>query len=475
MDILKKYVEKFLELDGGEFEKFFDKEKGIYVFLKENLPIFTCSDKTIEEIYYFRAYTLAKHVKINRYGKFILTEWLDTESWIKETDGAISCPVGHHLTELKWWKNGKQIAEDYINFWCDHPDELYYYNNWFIYAVWDYCAQTGTMDFAYSIVDKLISYFEKFESGHKANCGIYKGVDNYDGMEISISGYGLRPTINAYVYASAYAIYKILEYGGENEKAKYYKAFAEDLRKKVNEKLFVDGFYQNRPLEEGEEMARYIPKFSNPNQDYNVKELIGYVPFYFEMEEKEYVSAWRYVTDEKTFYAPYGLTCADMSHPQFNFNFNHMCLWNGPVWPFATTQTLVALAKTLRKNADAPVDKKDYCKLLKQYANSQYITLDGVKRPWIDEDLDGQTGAWIARDWMHKRDLPYKDRGRDYNHSAYIDLVLGGLVGAYVENGETKFYPLIDKTEIAEFSVKGLQIGGKEYDITYDEKGLTVQ
>ena len=116
MDILKKYVDKFLELDGGEFEKFFDKEKGIYAFLKENLPIFTCSDKTIEEIYYFRAYTLAKHVKINRYGKFILTEWLDTESWIKETDGAISCPVGHHLTELKWWKNGKQIAEDYIKF-----------------------------------------------------------------------------------------------------------------------------------------------------------------------------------------------------------------------------------------------------------------------------------------------------------------------------------------------------------------------
>ena len=132
MDILKNYIEKFEKLDGGKYERFFDKSTDIYGFLKDNLPKFSCSDKALEEIYYFRAYTFAKHLKVNRYNQVILTEWLDTQSWQKETDGAISCPVGHHISELKWLKNGKQIVRDYINFWANDPEDLYYYNNWFI-------------------------------------------------------------------------------------------------------------------------------------------------------------------------------------------------------------------------------------------------------------------------------------------------------------------------------------------------------
>ena len=472
MDILKSYIDKFEELDGGKYQKFFREDTDIYGFLQENLPEFTCSDKALEEIYYFRAYTFAKHLKINRYNQVILTEWLDTASWQKETDGAISCPVGHHISELKWLKKGKQIARDYINFWADHHEELYYYNNWFIYAVYDYAKQTGDMDFAYSIVDKLMAYFDIFESRHKANCGIYKGVDNYDGMELSISGYGLRPTINSYVYASAFALAEILSYGGEQEKAEKYARFAKELRNKINEKLFVGDFYYNRPLEDGEEMKRYIPNFSNPTPDYDIKEEIGYTPFYFDIPEEKHNIAWKYLMDEKVFLAPYGITTADMSHPLFKYDFNHMCLWNGPVWPFATSQTLTGLAKTLRKQGKMPIGKAEYCKLLQQYAQSQYITLDGVKRPWIDEDLDGETGAWIARDWMYERDLPYKDRGIDYNHSTFIDLILGGLVGACVENGEVKFCPMAKGIS---FTVKGLVINGNSYTVSFDGENLQVQ
>ena len=73
--LLKEYVEKFIALDGGEFEDFFDPSKGTYAFLQENLPEFECEDKTLEEIYYFRAYTFSKHIKRSRFGKLIITEW----------------------------------------------------------------------------------------------------------------------------------------------------------------------------------------------------------------------------------------------------------------------------------------------------------------------------------------------------------------------------------------------------------------
>ena len=480
MDLLKKYIEKFEKLDGGQFEDFFAPEKGMYGFLAENLPEFECEDKTIEEIYYFRAYTFAKHIKRNRFGRLIVTEWLDSPSWQKETDGAISCPVGHQLRELKWFKNGSEIAEDYIRFWCKNENMqwLQYYTNWFVYAVWDYCNTTGNMQFAYDIVDQLISCLEDQRSQHKAECGLYKSVDNYDGMELSISGYGVRPTINSYVYGNAYGLLKILEYGKDEERVEDYRRFVEDIRMKINKKLFKKDFYYNQPLNEGEEMPQYLPDFSNPNQKYGVKELIGYVPWYFGIPTDKQAEAWKYLMDEKVFLSPYGLTTADKSEKQFNFVFNHMCLWNGPVWPFAMSQTLTALANAMNSytGTSFPVNAADYYHLLHTYANSQYITLEtGECRPWIDENLDGETGEWIARKWMIEHNHYGIGRGKDYNHSTFIDLVLGGLCGAGVnENGEVEFKPILDKDVTPSFSVRGLKVGAKTYDVSYkDGKFIT--
>lgn len=475
MSLLRKYIEKFESLDGGKFEKFFDGNSDIFTFLSENLPVFECEDKTLEEIYYFRAYTFAKHIKINRNGKFIITEWLDFISWQKETDGAISCPVGHHLRELIWLKNGAEIAKDYIRFWCENIKYLSYYNNWFVYAVWEYCEATGNMDFAYSVITPLIEYFEHLRSQHKALCGLYKCVDNYDGMELSISGYGVRTTINSYVYANAYGLYKILEYGGERERAEDYRHFAEDLRGRINAQMFKKDFYYNLPLEAGEEMPRFIPNFSNPNQKYGVKELTGYVPWYFGIPTEKENVAWKYTVDKKVFLQKYGFATADVSDEQFGYEFPHMCLWNGPVWPFATSQTLTGLYRVLQRGEEMPIGKKEYCKFLKTYAKSQYrIDENGTKRPWIDENLDGNTGEWIARQWLIDNNRYDIGRGRDYNHSSYLDLILGGLVGAGVENGEVVFKPLADGEQISSFSVKGLRILNKDYDLRFENGELKI-
>lgn len=437
MDLFAYYYEKFSSYDAGE-QKY---PYCTYEFLKDNLPAFSCSDKNIEEIYYFRAYTFSKHIRKDENGKHVITEWLNVP-W---ENLPISCAVGHHLSELKWFKNASQIGKDYIDYWCENQERLLVYNNWFVYAVWEYCFATGNMDFAYAKADKLEEYFLQFESMHKSRLGIYKGVDNYDGMELSISGYGLRPTINSYVYANAFGLYKIYEYGKDFEKAEKYKAFAKDLKEKINQRLFIEDFYYNQPIGLFEEMPRLLPRFSNQNQDFNVKELIGYVPFYFGIAEKEHLIAWKYFSDKAVFSAPYGLTTADMSHPQFKYEFPHMCLWNGPVWPYATSQTLTALAKTLREYKDLPIGKKEFCAALKTYAMSQYITLDSITRPWIDEDLDGHTGEWLARNELIRGNREDKERGKDYNHSTFIDLVLGGLCGMKKDENGVSYASLADE------------------------------
>ncbi len=62
--------------------------------------------------------------------------------------------------------------------------------------------------------------------------------------------------------------------------------------------------------------------------------------------------------------------------------------------------------------------------------------------PWIDEDLNPLTGDWIARSrlkiWQNGTWSAEKggvERGKDYNHSTFCDLVITGLVGLRATGG----------------------------------------
>ena len=51
------------------------------------------------------------------------------------------------------------------------------------------------------------------------------------------------------------------------------------------------------------------------------------------------------------------------------------------------------------------------------------------RQPWIDENLNPYTGDWIARSLLRERRQKPEERGKDYNHSTYCDLIITGLVG----------------------------------------------
>ena len=53
--------------------------------------------------------------------------------------------------------------------------------------------------------------------------------------------------------------------------------------------------------------------------------------------------AWKQLMDPGGFLAPFGLTTAERRHPEFRSHGCCQCEWDGAVWPFATSQTLVAL------------------------------------------------------------------------------------------------------------------------------------
>src|SRR4051812_12365749 len=78
-------------------------------WMKQNVPLFECPDKTIEEIYYYRWWTFRKHLKQTPAG-IVLTEFI---SPVKHEGSyqTISCAVGHHLAEGRWLRERRYLDE----------------------------------------------------------------------------------------------------------------------------------------------------------------------------------------------------------------------------------------------------------------------------------------------------------------------------------------------------------------------------
>ena len=216
----------------------------------------------------------------------------------------------------------------------------------------------------------------------------------------------------------------------------------------------------------------------------NVREQLGYVPWYFDLPDPKYSIAWKQLTDPKGFSAPFGLTTAEQRHPGFEIRYDrHECLWNGPVWPFATAQTLTGLANLLNDYQQNVVDRHTYFDALSVYAHSHRLKLeDGKTVTWVDENQNPFTGDWIARacilEMEKKRPAAFQkkggttDRGKDYNHSTFCDLVLNGLVGLRPRSdNKVVVNPLIPEGVWDYFCLDRVPYHGRMLTILWDKTG----
>jgi hypothetical protein len=100
-------------------------------------------------------------------------------------------------------------------------------------------------------------------------------------------------------------------------------------------------------------------------------------------------------SDPKGFQGAFGPPVAERRHPKFFIN-PAGCMWCGASWPFATSQTLTAMANVINNYRQEVVGKKEYFDMLKAYTRSHRHTLeDGKTVSWIDESLNPDTGRWI--------------------------------------------------------------------------------
>jgi hypothetical protein len=427
-------------------------------WFEQNIPWLDVPDKQLEEIYYFRWYSFQKHVKPAP-GGFVIDEFEANVPWAGKHN-TISAAAGHHIREARWLRNPEYV-EDYANFWFTPDGEPQRYSFWAGDSVYHMFLATGNKRLAVNLLPSLRANYEKWEKAHQDANGLFWQIDDRDGMEFSIGGSGYRPTINSYMYGDAIAIARIAEMAGQADIAQAYHAKADHLRQLIEARLWNprDNFYETVP--------RSGTVWSG------VRELVGFVPWYFDVPSPSRASAWKELFDTEGFAGRFGPTTAERRSPRFNFPNPHECLWNGPSWPFATTQTLVALANLLDGKEPSGMSAEDYFRLLSAYTESQHIRApDGRVIPWIDEDLNADTGEWIARDILISRNQPPPNRGRYYNHSGYADLIITGLIGIRPSaTNDLLIQPLIPRGKWDYFALDGLPYHGHSLAVIYDRTG----
>lgn len=376
-------------------------------WLKERVPLFTCADADVEEIYWYRWWSLRKQLTRDaKSGQRVFTEFINRPQ-------PVSSALGHHLMEGRWLRDSSPFDETLLYWLRGHENgpqmHLHKYSQWLQFAVWSRWLVTQDTATTVGLLDDLVADYRKWETEKRRADGLFWQADVWDAMEESLSGgrhvKNVRPTISAYMAGNAAALAELARVAGRPELATEFAAKAATLREAVVTTLWSDEqqFFTSRT-----EALELIP----------VREQIGYIPWYFSLPApgKGYERAWAQLTDEAGFRAPFGITTAERRDPRFRSHGVGTCEWDGAVWPFATAQTLTAMGNVLRDYPQDTVTRHDYFDAFVTYARSHRFDGDA----YIGEYLDETTGQWLKG--RHPR-------SSWYNHSTFADLVISGVVG----------------------------------------------
>ena len=465
-EAFRHYVDQF-NRDDNELYVQHIPNAAAWEFLKSNIPLLDCPDKEIEQIYYFRWWTFRKAIRQTPDG-FIITEFLPDVGWAGKHN-SINCAAGHHFREGRWLCDPKYL-DDYARFWFRKGGSPRSYSFWAADSLWSRFLVSGDDRLVKELLPDLIANYEAWERTHRDANGLFWQIDDRDGMEVSIGGSGYRATINSYMYGDALAIAAIADRLGKKDVAEQFRAKAAEIRRLTQEKLWDPAAQFFKVLPRGPGAALVA-----------VRELHGYTPCYFHLPDQDKSAAWKQVMDPHGFYAPFGPTTAEQRHPKFAVSYQgHECQWNGPSWPFSTAITLTAMANLLNDYRQDFVHRSDYFDLLKIYTKSQHLKrADGRVVPWIDENLNPVTGDWISRTrlktWNNgtwDTGKGGQERGKDYNHSTYCDLVINGLIGLRPRADETvEVNPLLPAGAWDYFCLDQVRYHGRRLTILYDKTG----
>ena len=447
-----------------------------------NIPFFECSDKQIQDVYYYRWKLYKAHIRNVGDNSFVITEFINHVAWDREPYCTINAATMHHIYEGRWLKDNRYM-DGYINNMYQSGGNNRHYSESIADAAYARYLVNSDSSFLMQHLDSMKEMYNQWYDHWDAAKNLYYIPAMPDATEYTIasidasngkggfdSGEAFRPTINSYMYGNAMAISRIAAMKNDEVARKEYLQKANELKANVEHDLWNDS------------LQHFTDRFKQDNQYVHYwdfirgRELAGMIPWYFNLpaDTPTYNAAWKHVTDTSQLLGKFGLRT---NEPSYQYYFKQFVTymgqpgsqWNGPSWPYQTSQVLTGMANFINNYQQDVITASDYLKILRLFTQQHFLPNGKLN---LVEDYDPNLGGPIV----------YYYWSNHYNHSSYNNLIITGLCGIRPSKGDTlSINPLLDNS-IQYFCLDDVLYHGHKLTVVYDEdgskyklgKGLTV-
>ncbi len=440
----------------------------------ERIPFIETADPRIDAVYYYRWGLFRAHQRDLGADGYITTEFADDVDWQRQPYASLNDASGFHIAEGRWL-NDRRFTADYIDFMYAGGNDRHFTDH-MAHSVWGRYLVDGDRAAVLKHLPVMRHVYRLWDEKFDFDKGLYFVEPLLDATEYTVSsidasggkdgfrgGDAFRPSVNSYMFANARALSRMAELAGDSGMAKEYAERADAIRARVLADLW------HPKLEHFVDRHQTTTAFVKYWQPIRNRELVGYLPWMFDLvpDEARYARAWDHLLDPGSLAGAAGMRTVEKTYEYYMRQYRHLgsapeCQWNGPVWPYQTTQVLTAMANLLDHHEQhGRVTRADWMRLLRQYTqlHDQGGKLD------IEEDYHPETGAPIVG----------LDRSHHYFHSGYVDLILTGLVGIRPRADDVlevnPLLPAQGEQALGWFRAEGVPYHGHRIGISWDRDG----
>jgi hypothetical protein len=460
---------KYPILDHDKLAKeYFNEDAQWYL---KDIPFFECSDKKIEQVYYYRWKMYKAHIRYVGDNSYVITEFINHVAWDRDPYCTINAATMHHIYEGRWIKDPKYM-DSYINYMYQDGGNNRHYSESIADASYARFLVNMDSSFLFKQLDSMIRMYNEWGDHFDSAKNLYyipampdateytiASIDASGGKDGFDDGEAYRPTINSYMYANALAIARIAAMKGDPATSKEY------FKKAANLKANVENSLWNKFLQHFTDRFKVSNQYVHYWDFIRGRELAGFIPWYFNLPDDSptFNAAWKHATDTSELLGKYGLRTNEPSYQYYFKQFVYYMgqrgsQWNGPSWPYQTSQVLTGMANFLNNYKQDVLSVSDYLHVLKQFTNQHF--LPNGKSDLV-ENYDPNLGGPIV----------YYYWSNHYNHSSYNNLIITGLCGIRPSKGDTLVInPLVDSS-IRYFCLDDILYHGHRVTVVYDKDG----
>jgi len=437
----------------------------------DNIPFFECSDKQLEQVYYYRWKMYKAHIRNVGDNSYVITEFINHVPWDRDPYCTINAASMHHIYEGRWLKDNRYMNA-YIDYLCHQGGNNRRYSESIGDAVYARYLVNADSSFAIEQLDSLKQTYNAWSDHWDSSKSLYyipampdateytiASIDASGGKDGFDDGEAFRPTINSYMYGNAMAISHIAVMKGDISTSQEYRQKALALREHIERDLWNDS------------LQHFTDRFKVENNYVHYwdfirgRELAGMIPWYFNLpaDSGKYNAAWKHVTDTSQLIGQYGFRT---NEPSYEYYFKQFVFfqgqrgsqWNGPSWPYQSSQVLTGMANVLNNYKQDVISSADYVKLLRLFARQHYLPNGKIN---LVENYDPNLSGPIV----------YYYWSNHYNHSSFNNLIITGLCGIRPSEGdEVLINPLIDDS-ISYFCMSNAMYHSHRLTVVYDKDG----